>query len=373
MPILNMVQRVAMALLMVVIAVPAFAATVIAQSASPTALSCTVSATPAALQQSSTPLEIASPAAELTKVTIGYTPVSIFAPLMVAKELGYFAEEGVDVELAPFPGGSDAVVLTASGDMDVAIAGAGPAFWNAMSQDLPITVIAPGHMEGDPVATPLMISASSCASGEITSIEDLRGKKVSVNARGATEYWLDQALRSGGLTIDDIQLEQLPFPDAVAALESGAIDAAMVGEPLATNAEQQGIAVRLAQSFDVQGVQPTLLFANDDFLANNAAAAEGVVTGYLRAMRTLTDGGFQDPAILAIIEQYTGVPADLIAASVKPVYPVDGVFNVESLMELQEFFRQRGLLEYNTNIDPEALLNRSFVDSALAELNPNSP
>src|SRR5690606_38007517 len=121
-----------------------------------------------------------------------------------------------------------------------------------------------GHEEGSPVATPLMISKEACESGDITSAADLKGKKVPVNARGATEYWLDQALRTAGLTINDIDLQTLAFPDAVAALQSGAIDAAMVGEPLATSAEQQGIAVRLLSDFPVQGIQPTLIFANND-------------------------------------------------------------------------------------------------------------
>ena len=195
---------------------------------------------------------------DLTNVKmVGIVPVSIFAPVMIAQDKGYFAEEGLDVELVPFPGGSDPVVLTATGELDLSIAGAGPAFWNAVAQDLPITVIAPGHQEGIPVATPLMISRESCLSGEIASVADLEGKTVTVNAPGATEYWLNAALSTGGLTIDDVNVEALPFPDAVAALEAGAIDAAMIGEPLATQAEQNGIAVRLATDFPIEGIQPT--------------------------------------------------------------------------------------------------------------------
>ena len=52
-----------------------------------------------------------------------------------------------------------------------------------------------------------MISKAACESGAITSVADLEGKKVSVNARGATEYWLDQALATAGLSLDDIDLQ----------------------------------------------------------------------------------------------------------------------------------------------------------------------
>src|SRR5690606_31629813 len=181
-------------------------------------------------------------AEELTDVSIGYVPVLIYAPVMIAHDKGYFEERGINSTLNPLPGGADLVTLTANGEFDIGIAGAGPAFFNAIQRGVELTVIAPLHFERPPLATPLMVSKERYDSGELTSVEDLRGKKVSVNARGATEYWLDQALRQGGLTIEDIDLQELGFGDVAAALESGALDAAMLGEPLATQAEQNGIA-----------------------------------------------------------------------------------------------------------------------------------
>jgi NitT/TauT family transport system substrate-binding protein len=343
-----------------------------AQEATPATLSCTPAPSTPLTAPAATPASetAAAPAAELTAVKVGYVPVSIFAPVFVAKEKGYFAEQGLDVSLEPFPGGSDPVVLTASGQLDVAIGGAGPAFWNAIAQGLPIKVIAPGHAEGNPVATPLMISKSVCESGSITSVADLRGKKVSVNARGATEYWLSQALGTAGLTLADIDLQTLAFPDAVAALASGALDAAMVGEPLATKAEQDGIAVRLLTDFPVQDVQPTVVFANQDFLNDKPALATGFVTAYLKASRDLTGAGWVDPANLAIIEQYTQVPTALVAAAVQPVYAVDGTINLQGLAKLQSFFREQDQLEYDQDLDPASIVDTQFVDAAVAALGP---
>jgi NitT/TauT family transport system substrate-binding protein len=327
---------------------------------------------PAAAAPATEPMTAGEAAAELTPVTMGYVPASIFAPVFVAKEKGYFAEFGLDVTLEPLPGGSDMVLLTASGEFDAAITGAGPAFFNAVQGGLPLTVIAPGHQEGSPVATPLMISKDACEAGEITSVADLKGKRVSVNARGATEYWLSQALATGGLTMADVTIETLAFPDAVAALDSGAIDAAMIGEPLATKAEQDGIAVRLASDFDVQNIQPTVIIGNNDWLSENPDLAAGLVAGYLKAARDLSGGGFSDPATLAIIEQYTQVPADLIAASVKPVYSVDGSIDLQSIETMQQFFRNQDLLEYDENIDPASIVDTQYVDAALALIGPSA-
>src|SRR5690606_38231069 len=120
---------------------------------------------------------------------------------------------------------------------------------------------------------------------------------------------------------------------------------------------------RLATDFPVYNVQPTQIFANDSWLESNPEAAEGLVTGYLRAAREMMDGGFNDAANLAIIEEYTGVPVELVAASVKPVYAVDGMINLDSLSEMQSFFRELDQLEYETDLDPTSFVDMTFVMS----------
>lgn len=298
------------------------------------------------------------------EVTFGYVPVSIFAPVFVAYEKGYFAEQGLDVQLEVLPGGSDMVLLTATGDMDMAVSGIGPAYWNAVDQDLGVQIVAPGHMEGSPVASPLMISTQACEDGTISGVADLAGKRVAVNAPGATEIWLDIALETAGLSIEDVDLQYMSFPDAVVALEAGALDASIIGEPLATQAERDGLAVRLLPDFPVQDIQPTMIFGNQQWMADNPEAAAGVVAGYLRASRDLTEN-FNDPLHLAIIEKYTGVPPQLIAESVKPVYSTDGAVNFDSLSQLQTFFGERGLLDYDEDIDPMTMVDGSYVETAL--------
>ncbi len=342
------------------------------QDASPTPLACNPvpRSSPPSQPAAQSEKTVAAAAGEPIELEIGYIPISIYAPVFVAEEKGYFDEQGLDVTLSPFAGGADPIALTASGELDAAAAGLGPAFWNGVAQGLPLTIVAPGHAEGNPVATPLMISKAACETGAIASVADLAGKRVAVNARGATEYWLAQALATGGLTLDDIELQTLAFPDAVTALSSGAIDASMIGEPLATKAEQDGIAVRLLSDFPVQDVQPTALLANADLADDNPAAVEGLVTAYLKACRDLAGPGFTDPANLAIIEEYTKVPAGLIVSAVPPIYFVNGEIDPVALGKLQTFFRERGQLEYDKDLDPASVVDRRFVEAAVAELGP---
>jgi ABC-type nitrate/sulfonate/bicarbonate transport system substrate-binding protein len=147
----------------------------------------------------------------------------------------------------------------------------------------------------------------------------------------------------------------------------------MVGEPLATQAERDGIAFRLASSFAVQDIQPTTIIGNEKWLSEHPDQAEGFVTGYIRASKLLAEGGLDDPTVQAIIEKYTGVPADLVAASVHPVFSSDGFIAFDGLSKLQSFFRGRDQLEYDTDLDPMTLADETFVMAAMAEINPNSP
>jgi hypothetical protein len=78
------------------------------------------------------------------------------------------------------------------------------------------------------------------------------------------------------------------------------------------------------------------------------------------------NGGFQDPATLAIIQQYTNVPPELVASAVPPVYTANGEIDLESIDTLQQFFRDLDLLEYDDNIDPATFVDTQYVDAALA-------
>ncbi len=321
--------------------------------------------TPEASPASFEPVEI--PAfevpADATVVDIGFLPILIYAPMFLALEKGYYAERGLDVRPTPMNSGTDLAVMVSTNDLHLAISGIGPAFWNGIDSGLPLTVIAPGHEEGIPVATPLMVGADS----EITSVDQLAGKRVSVNAPGATEYWLNAALETGGLTIEDVDLQFMTFPDAVTAVSTGALDGAMIGEPLATSAVQQGMARILTEEFDVEGVQVTAVYANSDWVEGNAETAANFVAAYLQACRDLVDEP-NDPLNLTIIQNYTDVPMELIAESARPTYQVNGDVHIDNLVMLQEFFSERGLMAYEGTIDPESVIRQDVIDSAVESL-----
>ncbi len=311
-----------------------------------------------------TPATGNTPAANLTKVRIGYIPVMIFAPLFVAIERGYFAREGIEVELTPLQGGSDAVVQLAAGNFDAAIGGAGAGLFNAANRGVKFTIVAPMHSERPPVTSPLVISAKRT---DIKKISDLKGKKVAVNATGAaTEYWLAKALAREGITLDQVQLQTVPFSNVPAALESGSLDASILGEPLVTINEDKGIVKVLSEDF-IDNFYSTYLYFGDPLLKEKPEVAKGFLKAYLRACRDL-QGNYMNDDIARIIEKYTQVPADVVKRASLPQFEPNGRIPVDNITTLQDYFAERGLLEYTTKLDVARFINSELAREAAAEL-----
>ena len=301
-------------------------------------------------------------------VKMGYVPVLIYAPLYIASERGYFADEGIDVQLTPLQGGTDSVVQLAAGNFDAAVGGIGAGLLNAANKGLDFRIVAPMHTERPPLASPLVIAADRTS--EIKSVKDLKGKKVSINATGAaTEYWVFKALEKAGLTMDDISLTTIAFRDVPAALTGRAVDASILGEPLTTLAKDQKTVAVLSDDF-IDGITVTYLYMGLPLLKDRPQVAEGFVRAYVRALRDLQGDGWLNKDTAAIIEKYTKTPADVVLRSNRPYYDPNGKVPLEDIQTLQDYFLKRGELDYKTPLDMKPFIDTSLVDKAVAKLGP---
>lgn len=315
------------------------------------------------------PQPTASAPKALTTVKSGFVSGTIIAaPMYIAVEKGYFKEQGLDVQLDALQGGSDAVVQVASAAFDVAAGGAGAGFWNAVDRGVKFVVVSPLHTETARLATPLVTSKANFDSGKIKSAADLKGKKVAVNAKpSATEYWLEMALNKANLTIKDVDEQVVAFTDVPAALQSGAIDAAMLGEPLVTLSEDKGLIVRIADGF-IPDFQVTSIYYNADFAKNKPDAAKGFIIGFLKGCRDLQGNGWKDDTNAKIIEKYTKVAADVVKRAATPTCDPNGAIHVDDFMKLQDFLMKRGDLSYSKPIDFKTLVDSSYVQNAVKVL-----
>jgi NitT/TauT family transport system substrate-binding protein len=302
----------------------------------------------------------------------------VFAPLFVADSRGYYADENLVVEILANPGGSEPLAPLATGELDVVVGGAGAGLFNYAKRNLDLNddpgfrIVAGVHSERQPMTSPLVVSAERFESGEITSVADLAGGRVAINAPGAaTEYWMFRALEEGGVTLDEVELLAVSFPDVAPALNSPSsdrIDAAILGEPLVSFAEQDGLVVRLADDF-IDGFQATFMYMSNDFIANNREAAVGFVRAYVRAVRDLeAEDAWTGDEISTILEEYTNVPAEINRNAARPYFPVNGEVNVENLATLQDYFLDKGDLSYEEPLDIAVMLDNSLLEEVIADL-----
>src|SRR5579875_2850150 len=179
------------------------------------------------------------------RVTIGLLPVIPSATIFVPRDKGYFAEEGVEV------------------DWEMAQATVGAAVLNAFSSGLDLRIVAGMHgmpPEG-PGGDPIVVRKDLYDSGAVRDPAGLRGRKVAFNAPGLfVEYGVDAAMRTVGLTIDDVVIQTIPFPDIPTAFANGIIDAAFLPEPFATQTMERGLTAQIIPDL-LRGAQVTVLIA----------------------------------------------------------------------------------------------------------------
>src|SRR2546428_3620201 len=251
-----------------------------------------------------------SPQAKPT-VRVGYIPSDSFAALYIMADR-HLPAAGIGVETVRMAGGPEILSQVATGQLHVGGAGMGAAGFNAVASALPVEFVAPLH--SGYVEDYFTVRKASWEK-EIKRIGDLKGKPVALNVRGAAVEWmLDQALKRDGLTLKDVQIKVMPFPDMVPALESGAVEAGIVSEPSPALAEERGVAVRpLTRPADAKATPITAVFWNKDWASKNPDLAHTVMTAYLKAARDLAlDNGWKQPRNIEVMVKYTGAKADVI-------------------------------------------------------------
>ncbi len=142
------------------------------------------------------------------------------APLIVAKEMGYFEEVGLDVELVQPADPSAPPRLVAAGQGDLAVSYQ-PVLHQQVDEDLPLISI------GALVETPLNALIVK-KDGPVQTLADLKGRKVGFSVSGFEDAMLLAMLRDAGLEAGDVELINVNFA-LTSALLSGQVDAVIGG------------------------------------------------------------------------------------------------------------------------------------------------
>jgi putative hydroxymethylpyrimidine transport system substrate-binding protein len=161
---------------------------------------------------------IATPAAAQDEMTVilDWFVNPDHGPIVVAEEKGFFAEQGLEVEVVAPADPADPPKMVAAGQADLGVSYQ-PQLHLQVHEGLPLVRV------GTLVATPL-----NCllvlADGPVDEIADLRGRKIGFSVAGVEEALLQAVLERGGLTLDDVELVNVNW-SLSPALMSGQVDA----------------------------------------------------------------------------------------------------------------------------------------------------
>ena len=213
--------------------------------------------------------------AEETKVSIGISGWTGFAPLTLAKEAGIFKKNGLDVTIKKIPQASRHLAI-GSGDIQCAATTVETwIVWNA---------------NGIPTKQIFQLDKSFGADGmvvrnDINSIKDLKGKSVAASAPGTAPYFtLAWFLNKNGLSVKDVQVVNLEPGPAAQAFLAGQNDAAMTYEPYLSNVRGKPEAGKIiATTLDYPMIMDTF-GCTPKFLTDNPKAAKALADSYFEAV-----------------------------------------------------------------------------------------
>lgn len=172
-------------------------------------------------------------------VTAGVIPVTDAGPIVMGQKAGVWEDDGLDLTVKTANSSPNIISAVMSGDYQIGYGGVTSVF-QAVENGIDLTLIAPASATADDPANginDILVLPDS----KLKSAKDLEGKKVAVNALGGyVQLLADIAIDAQGGDPSKVQWVELPIPDQPAALESGAVDAFVAGEPFGTLGREKG-------------------------------------------------------------------------------------------------------------------------------------
>lgn len=294
------------------------------------------------------------------------------APTYIALDHGYFAEQGLDVELQPFRSAVDMIPLLGQGLLDAGTGTLSAGFFNGLSQGLDITVVADSASVAPGPDSHLSLVVHPDLATDVVDYEDLAGLRLAINAQaGGLEVELSRALALGGLELSDVELVYLAFPDMIGAFAGGLIDGAILPEPFLSIGLAGGNFVEFATVGEFYpGHQISVLLFSEG-LAGDRATATRYLCAYLKGVAEFRDALIErtipPDEVVATIMAHTPIEdAGMFDAMRYHVVARDGIPNIEVITDDLMYYSEAGYLE--SMVDVEDFVDLSMVSDAAAAI-----
>ena len=258
-------------------------------------------------------------------VKIGYLPITASLPLFVAQENGYFQEEGLEAELVKAETSNIIMESLVSGNLDLTSA-------VAYSTLFPVESTAPGNFvvfsgvsETDDIfANFLLVKQDS----DIQTVSDLKGKRIVTRSGAAMKTYTSLVLEKFGLSLTDVELQQVAPSLLVSTFNSPEVDAIYDVEPAMTVILESGNGKILEENPRVKYVLNPFPVAgtvfSTKFMENNPTTAEKIIKITEKAIDYIN----QNPETAKqLLTKYTPLNSDI--ASKTRLYKFDKLADID--------------------------------------------
>ena len=312
-------------------------------------------------------------AAAQTKITIavGGGACLCYLPTVLARQLGEYQKAGLEVELVDLKGGSDALKAVLGGSADV-VSGYFDHCVNlaAKKQELQSFVVYDRYPG-------LVLVVSPSHNAEIKSIKDLAGKKVGVSAPGSsTDFFLKYLLKKNGLDPAGTAVIGVGLgATAVAAMEQGQIDAAVMLDPSVTVLQAGHADLRILS--DTRTQKDTLavfggeypggaLYTKSAWIASHPKETQALTNAILATLKWI-HSHTPEEIMAKMPDELIGPDKALYLAALKntiPMYSTTGRMDPKGAQAVLDVFSQSSPEVKNAKIDLSKTYTNKFVEAA---------
>ena len=297
---------------------------------------------------------LAMPAQALEKLRVGKAVPEAFsfALLEIGMKKGFFAEHGLEIESIAFQGDARMQQAAAADSIDVLL-GSGPAM-AFVAKGAPIKGVA--AMAGPPLLLAIVVGPNGPK-----TVEELKGKKISVSTAGSLTYWLvSETSRRHGWGPNGIAIQPMgALPGQLAAIKRGDIDGTIMDIGNAFDMEKRGEGRILVRYTDIKDFHIHVIFATDKMIAGKPDQLRAFLKGWFETIAFMRRN--KDETV-AIAMEVTGKDKEITSRvydELMPMFSDTGKFDPAALATLRKSYVELNLLP--TEPDMSKLYNEAFL------------
>jgi NitT/TauT family transport system substrate-binding protein len=304
---------------------------------------------------------------EPVKLKVLVLPYLAYAPFFIAQEEGFYAEQGLEVEIVRMDKAGEFTPALAQGQLDVAADLINVGSLNAIAQGSKIRYVADkGYFDPNGCTySGWVVRKELLESGVLDDLKNLAGMKIAASTATTIEYFFDTMVKDVGLSSKDVEFINLPPTDRLEALKTGAIDIANVAEPWIVRIKNAGVGdVWRPVEKEFPNFAFSVMMYGPNLLEKNPEAGKRFMVAYLKAVQKYNEG--KTDRNVEIISKYTELdPQEIIQSCWQPIKS-DGMVNIQSVLDFQDWAMAKG---YQLSaVTEEQIWDPSFAEYAMEQL-----